>query len=174
VADGLTVRQATAAELGALRATRLRALEDAPYAFASRLEREQALGEDDWRARLAERAWFLAWRGNNPVGMVGCFAEKDRPATYHLTSLWVEPPERGGAAATALVDTVLARAAEEQAGTVALWVVDTNARARRFYVRMGFTPTGRRQPFPSDPSVGEQELRRPVRASPLRHPSHPA
>ena len=54
-------------------------------------------------------------------------------------------------------------AADGGAGTVALWVADGNDRARRCYERLGFVPTGVRQPLPSDPAVGEELLRRSLR-----------
>jgi RimJ/RimL family protein N-acetyltransferase len=41
-----------------------------------------------------------------------------------------------------------------------LWVTESNAPARRLYERCGFTPTGDRQPLPSDPSLPEIRMRR--------------
>jgi hypothetical protein len=38
-----------------------------------------------------------------------------------------------------------------------LWVADGNTAAMRAYERAGFVPTGRRQPLPSDPAVGEEQ-----------------
>jgi len=35
--------------------------------------------------------------------------------------------------------------------TLFLWVTELNASARRLYERYGFTPSGDRQPLPSDP-----------------------
>jgi ribosomal protein S18 acetylase RimI-like enzyme len=43
---------------------------------------------------------------------------------------------------------------------VHLWVTETNPHARALYERLGFTPTGERQPLPSDPSIGEIAMSR--------------
>ena len=41
-----------------------------------------------------------------------------------------------------------------------LWVAEANEPARRLYERYGFTPTGDRQPLPSNPAVPEIRMRR--------------
>ena len=58
----IEVRQATAEDWPAVRAVRLRALADAPGAFASRLEDERDRPESAWRDRLAIPARALSWR----------------------------------------------------------------------------------------------------------------
>jgi ribosomal protein S18 acetylase RimI-like enzyme len=47
---------------------------------------------------------------------------------------------------------------------VHLWVTETNKAARRMYERSGFTPTGERQPLPSDPALMELAMARAVTA----------
>lgn len=158
VPDELTVARASLADLDAVKTTRLRALEDAPYAFASTVEREQILTDDEWGSRIESGAWFLAYCGGRPVGIVAAFAEVGQPNNRHLVSMWVEPAERGTSIAADLVQAVISWADEQQAAAVTLWIADGNARARRLYERLGFVSTGRRQSLPSDPSVGEEEL----------------
>ncbi|HLH45775.1 MAG TPA: GNAT family N-acetyltransferase [Acidimicrobiales bacterium] len=156
------VRRAGFDDLPAVRETRLRALADTPSAFASTLAREQALTDDDWRRRLGNGIWLLAWDGDEPVGIVSAFAEPGRPAERHLVSMWVAPSHRGLGVADHLVEAVVRWAREERAEALVLWVADGNDRARAFYDRVGFSPTGRRQPLPSDPDVGESQLSRPL------------
>lgn len=48
-------------------------------------------------------------------------------------------------------------AASDGAREVALWVADGNTAAAAAYRLAGFVPTGRRQPLPSNPAVGEEE-----------------
>jgi ribosomal protein S18 acetylase RimI-like enzyme len=71
--------------------------------------------------------------------------------------MWVRPEHRGRGAATSLVQAVASWAAADGAREVALWVADGNVAAAGLYRRAGFVPTGRRQPLPSDPAVGEEE-----------------
>jgi GNAT superfamily N-acetyltransferase len=74
-----------------------------------------------------------------------------------LISMWVHPAHRGRGIATRLLRSVIEWAAEDGALEVALWVADGNAPAAAVYRRAGFVPTGRRQPLPSNPAVGEEE-----------------
>ena len=59
-----------------LRAVRLAALADAPGAFGSTVGRELAFDEAEWR-RLASAPSFIAWRGDEPVGLVGVVARPE-------------------------------------------------------------------------------------------------
>ena len=123
---------------------RLRALADAPEAFGSTLEREQARTLDDWRAWLGRGATFVAEGGvaerGAPVGLVSAFPESESLA--HLVSMWVDAPARGSGVAGTLVDAALAWTAEAGLGRVHLFVVEGNDRARRLYERHGFRLTG--------------------------------
>jgi ribosomal protein S18 acetylase RimI-like enzyme len=155
------VRLAQPADWAVVRDVRLRALADSPAAFASTLEREVAFDEAEWRSRVARGPWWLACDGERPVGLVAAFPEDGET---HLVAMWVEPGSRGTTAATDLVDTVCRHAAADGARAVRLWVADGNDRARRFYERLGFAPTGERQPLPSAPEIGEELMRRALRA----------
>jgi ribosomal protein S18 acetylase RimI-like enzyme len=92
------------------------------------------------------------------VGIVAAFTEVDQPSNRRLVAMWVEPAERGPSIAADLVEAVISCARGQQAHAVTLWVAHGNARARRFYERLGVVSTGQRQSIPSDPSVGEEEL----------------
>jgi GNAT superfamily N-acetyltransferase len=69
----------------------------------------------------------------------------------------VSPPHRGRRLAEHLIDAVRGWALDGGADELTLWVADGNTAAVRAYARAGFVPTGRRQPLPSDPSVGEEQ-----------------
>jgi RimJ/RimL family protein N-acetyltransferase len=152
------VRRVTPDEWSVLRDVRLRALADAPGAFASTTAREVAFDEREWRARIGRGPWWLARIDGFPVGLVAAYRTDEEPTVAHLVSLWVEPAFRGSTAATALVEAVCTWAAGAEARAVTLWVADGNDRARRFYARLGFTGTGERQPLASAPDVGEERL----------------
>jgi pimeloyl-ACP methyl ester carboxylesterase/GNAT superfamily N-acetyltransferase len=158
----MEARQARAADWEALRDLRLRALADAPEAFASTLEAELALPAEEWRRRAAggpASARFIAREGDAEVGLAAIFAEPAVPGRMHLVSMWVDPRHRRRGVARALVDQALRWAAERQAREVILWVVDHNTAARNLYERAGFRPTGERQPLPSNPELTESMLR---------------
>jgi ribosomal protein S18 acetylase RimI-like enzyme len=146
--------------LDAVVEVRLRALKDAPYAFASTVDREQALGRDEWLARLERGAWWLARRDDRVVGLVAGIVDPDEPVHRQLVSMWVEPAERGGPAAARLVRAVLDWAGADGATGVVLWVAEDNERAFGFYRKMGFRSTGRRTRLPSRPEVSEEQMMR--------------
>jgi GNAT superfamily N-acetyltransferase len=156
----LDVQRAGPAQWQAVKTTRLRALADSPRAFASTLAHEASFEDNEWRQRVANGNWFLAWSAGSPVGIVAAISAQRRPAERHLVAMWVQPEWRGSGAAGALVETLCEWAGLDGATSVTLWVVDGNARARRFYKRVGFRPTGERQPVPGAPEVGEERMRR--------------
>ena len=128
-----------------LRDVRLRSLADAPGAFLSTLEREQTFEDAEWQRRAANGASFVASQDGRPVGIAIGLVDTDDPARCHLVGMWVEPAARGTGTAAALVDTVREWAAgTDGASVLVLGVMDGNEVARRLYVRLGFTPTGRR------------------------------
>jgi ribosomal protein S18 acetylase RimI-like enzyme len=160
--------QSQAADWEALRQLRLRALADAPDAFASTLEEEVAFPAEVWRQRAEggpESANFIAREGGVDVGLAAVFAEPDVPGRMHLVSMWVDPRYRRRGVARALVDQAVRWAAERRAREVILWVADQNTAARRLYERLGFRPTGERQPLPSNPARTESLLRLPLQGS---------
>lgn len=138
-----------------LRDIRLRALRDAPDAFASTHERESGYEPARWTARLEspESRWWVATAGDGDVGLVCGRAEDEH--RVHLLSLWVAPGARGGGVGSRLVDAVTAWAKERGAEEVELWAVDHNEAARALYARKGFTPSGRTMALPSNPGLME-------------------
>ena len=89
--------------------------------------------------------------------MVGKPSYDGIPHRRDVISMWVQPAHRGNGIAAALVRAVVEWASGDGACEVALWVADGNAAAAAVYRRAGFVPTGRRQPLPSNPAVGEEE-----------------
>ena len=160
----VVVRAATMEEWQVLRDIRLDALRDAPNAFGSTYAEQAASIETDWRRRISRGGTFFAYSpevdGNKPAGLVGAFQEK--PVTVELVSLWVRPQARGLGVGEALVDAVIKWARARNAASVHLWFTEMNFHARMLYERCGFTPTGERQPLPSNASLREVGMARPL------------
>lgn len=160
---GIQVRRVGPGEWETLRLVRLAALADAPEAFGSTTARELALGEAEWRRRAESAPNFIAWRDDDPVGLVTVIGPpgpgEERPVReWELVSMWVSPQARGSGAADLLVSAAVEAAAAESAGLLVLWVADGNARARAFYLRAGFRPAGVRQTYQrQDGSAFEEE-----------------
>jgi GNAT superfamily N-acetyltransferase len=152
------VREIQADEWELLRDVRLAALREAPSAFGSTYAREAQFTEEQWRGRLSSRAvTFIAFSEEpgplEPVGLAGVYEEDNGNA--QLVSMWVRPAARGLGVGQALVEAAADWSKARDHDTVYLWVTEANAAARGLYERSGFTPTGERQPLPSDASLPE-------------------
>jgi ribosomal protein S18 acetylase RimI-like enzyme len=163
--DGMAVvREVSADEWEMLRDVRLAALSEAPYAFGSTYAWEAPFTEEQWRGRLSSRSvMFFAFAGElaarEPAGLAGAY-EEDGAAD--LVSMWVRPAARRRGVGEALVTAAAHWAKARGHDTLYLWVTESNAQARELYERCGFTPTGEGQPLPSDPSLAEIRMRRPL------------
>ena len=144
LAGKFELRRLAEDDWAALRAARLTALADAPYAFGSTLAREQEFGEDTWRSRTHSGAVFAAWSDETIVGLATALLEPDEPG-WELVGMWVSSTWRGTGVAGRLVGTVCEYARGEGADWIGLWVTEANPRALAFYTRLGFEPTGARQ-----------------------------
>jgi GNAT superfamily N-acetyltransferase len=157
------VRPATLADWPTVRSIRLRALADAPDAFASTLEREAAFDDAEWQRRVAPGNWVLALAEDDVVGVAAGIQERGRPDDdRHLVAMWVAPEFRGRHVADRLVAAVADWARSNGAVTLSLWVAAGNDRARRCYLRLGFEASGERQPLPNRPDVTEERMAKPI------------
>jgi ribosomal protein S18 acetylase RimI-like enzyme len=83
-----------------------------------------------------------------------------------LYALYVRPAWWSTGTGRALMDHVLARVSVAGYRCITLWVLEDNARARRFYERAGFTPDGASHGLPDLGGVTEIRYRRALRAGP--------
>jgi len=164
-AAGAEIRRVRAAEWAAYRQVRLAALAEAPYAFSTTLEQESAKDDAYWQDRAAHGIpMFIAWQDGEPAGLAGAFVVPDGELprgvrrAWHLVSMWVSPSARGSGLAERLVQAVADAARANGATRLILWVTEVNERARAFYGRLGFLPTGARQLVrPDEPDHWEEE-----------------
>src|SRR5512132_2335829 len=135
---------------------RLRALADAPEAFARSLEEEERLSESEWRDFVStsdSRVWFVeATDDDEFVGMAFGFLD-DPSKTAHLGGMWVEPGGRRSGIGKRLVESVVEWARAGGAIRIELEVNELTRPAVDLYQACGFAPTGRSRPLPSDPSA---------------------
>jgi ribosomal protein S18 acetylase RimI-like enzyme len=146
-----------------MREVRLAALRDAPYAFGSTYAREAQFTEAEWRRRASRRNSFLACLpglGTTPAGIAAGI--EDGPGAFELVSMWVRPQARDRMVGSALITAVVDWARARGASALHLWVTENNKPARLLYERCEFTPTGERQPLPSDPRLAEIGMARPL------------
>ena len=144
---------------------RLRALADAPEAFARSLEEEERVTESAWREWIAPTdsgVWFVeATDDDEFVGMsVGALDESSR--TAYLFGMWVEPERRRFGIGKSLVETVIEWGRARGAVRIELEVNELARPAVALYQACGFAPTGQSRPLPSDPSATALEMARKI------------
>jgi GNAT superfamily N-acetyltransferase len=139
------------------RKLRLQALEEASYAFTSRLADWQGQGDAEarWRGRLSDVPFnMLADWQNTAAGMAsGTALSPD--GSIELISMRVTPLPGGRGVGASLVNAVFEWAREQGASRVPLGVLEGNERAAAFYRRYGFIPVR-----PTGGIVGERRIAR--------------
>lgn len=148
-----TVRRVGPDDWTALRAIRLESLADTPEAYGSTLADVVASPDEHWHLMVARGASFLAELDGRVVGMVAGGTHNEQPGTRWMYGMYVSPDARGTGVADHLVNTVSRWARDEGVVQLYLSVTSTLARARAFYERMGFRPTGATTSMLRDPSI---------------------
>jgi len=166
------VRRLEPGEAPLFKAIRLRALADAPDAFAHTHAEISAKPDSYWAEMTRgltqpnSHVMLVAEDDGAPIGMAFGVMPKRRPEDRtdapHLGGMWVDPAARGRGAGRALAEAVLDWARERGFGLIALWVTEGNAPAIVLYERMGFTRTGKTARLPSNPALETFEMERPL------------
>jgi ribosomal protein S18 acetylase RimI-like enzyme len=163
----VSIRPVTPLNVFTFKAVRLRALQDTPHAFSSTYAKESQFADSEWLA-WTERmngetgAGFLAMDGETTCGIAGSFLDQNDPTRAHLISMWTAPTHRQQGIGRLLIKEVLRWARRRNARTLLLMVTGNNEAAIRFYERLGFTRTGRTEPYPNDPAVLDYEMSRSI------------
>ncbi|MFK4071497.1 GNAT family N-acetyltransferase [Streptomyces sp. NPDC029674] len=133
-----------------------------------------ALSVEESAAQLRERLArgrtgsvdLVAVRGGRIVGWACSGPARDGdlpPGESELYALYAHPEQYSTGVGRALLQECAARCAAAGHGRMRLWVLEGNARARRFYERAGFTPDGARDPQELDGTpVPEIRYSRPL------------
>ncbi len=151
-------------ESAALRELRLRALADAPGAFASTLADEAQLDDDHWRRLAAgdQGTIVIAADGERWVGMAAGRWFAGERGIAQLWGLWVDPTALGTRTGAALVAAVRAWAAAHGAAFLRLGIIEPGDDLRRFYERLGFVALDDPAPMRSDPDRLASFMVRPI------------
>lgn len=163
----IKIEHVTPQHVQLFKAVRLRALQEAPHAFGATYAYESQLTDEDWFQRTlrwnGERGiGFLAMDGTIAGGIAGSLLDPEDPTRAQLVSMWTDPAYRQQGVGRHLVNAVIGWAQERGAQTLQLLVTSNNESAIHFYERLGFTKTGRTEPYPNDPKVIEYEMSRAI------------
>jgi ribosomal protein S18 acetylase RimI-like enzyme len=149
------------------KAVRLRALQDTPSAFGSTYARESQFTDADWQQRAANLCTprsigYLARDEKDYCGIAVAFLKEQSPQHAELMSMWVAPEHRRSGTGRLLVNAIESWARSCGAHTLQLMVARDNLAAITFYQRLGFSQTGRTEPYPPNPSLIQFEMSKPL------------
>jgi len=146
----MQIRLLTTDDAAALRAIRLEAVEQEPFAFGASLEEERNRSLEEWQARLVasnreESGYIGAFDGGELFGLIGYFRHKGAKVRHKasIVSMYVKKAHRGTGVAGELMKAALTHLkAFGDVDQVQLAVVTSNESAVRFYEKMGFLQYG--------------------------------
>ncbi|WP_353066737.1 GNAT family N-acetyltransferase [Tunturibacter psychrotolerans] len=161
------LHEITPALSASYKTVRLHALRDTPSAFGSTYAHESQFSEAEWHTRAANlctphSVGYLAYHQNEYCGIAAGFLNKEVPQNAELVSMWVASTHRRTGTGKLLVDAIESWARLCAAHTLRLMVTNTNLAAISFYERLGFTATGRTEPYPNDPNLIEYEMSKSI------------
>ena len=141
----IVVRVFAPPEWKAYRDFRLRALQEAPGAFAATYADSSTMTEREWEVRLAnsprETDLPLAAEVRGELaGMAWGKIEKSAPDLARLYQMWVAPEHRGCGVGRKILQEVIEWARSRGARRVELCVTCGDSPARRLYESAGFSP----------------------------------
>jgi GNAT superfamily N-acetyltransferase len=160
------VRPLRSEEATLLKDLRLRALADAPTAFAHTHAEISAKPDVYWDEMTASvtsaNVLFVAEETGRALGMAFGIRQRDRPGLAHLGGMWVDPTARSTGVGRALTAAVMDWARVRGFERIGLWVTESNAPAVALYEGMDFRPSGRRDRHPVYPDLAIVEMERPL------------
>jgi ribosomal protein S18 acetylase RimI-like enzyme len=145
----VVVRRVTRGDLGLVRGLRLRALETDPASFGSTHAREAAFTDDVWTERVDrgargdDAATLLAFRDDEPVGLVSAFRDETDGRVFDVVGMWVAPEVRRSGIGRRLLEEVEGWIASCGGTDVRLSVTNEADAARRLYESACYERDGR-------------------------------
>lgn len=112
------------------------------------IEQKNAKRSEQWKRILAqEHSVYLALENEAPIGLVTVLTcgDEDRPGAGEIGAIYLDPAAWRRGAGRALLAYGEALLKEQGFRAIVLWVLESNARARRFYEACGYAPDGARK-----------------------------
>ena len=126
------------------RQIRLTSLQESPSAFTTTYESALRRAPESWReqadqsAEGPDRATFLLFSDEVPIGLAALYRDAKLLDTGELIQVWVAPDFRGTGAVDILMNAIITWAKENNFHQVFAGVASGNDKALKFYQKWGF------------------------------------
>ncbi|MSP36934.1 MAG: GNAT family N-acetyltransferase [Deltaproteobacteria bacterium] len=162
----IAIEPIATANVAPYKSIRLRALQDTPTAFSATYSEEAKFTDADWLMRASQLSstkstGYLALDSGVAVGIAAGFLDRNDPSRAELVSMWVAPTHRRQGIGRLLVEAVSDWARAQNIPSLLLLVTSNNHAAIAFYQRLGFSLTGKTEPYRNDPALSNFEMIRP-------------
>jgi len=143
---------------------RLRALRDAPNAFAETFADAEAQPASYWETLTRSvtepgpQVMFLACEGEAVCGSTYGLLNQEKCDGGRVGGMWVDPAWRRQGIGRVLLQAVCAWARQRGLKRLGLWAPVHSPAAIALYRQAGFHETGRRRPLPTNPSLQIVEM----------------
>jgi ribosomal protein S18 acetylase RimI-like enzyme len=140
----ILVRRIQIGEGDLLKRIRLTSLRESPAAFVSTYESALNRTSESWSqqadstAQGSDRATFIAFSGDSPIGIAALYRDKGTIDMGEVFQVWVSPEYRSKGVAADIMDTVFRWAGENGFRAIRATISKGNERALRFYRKYGF------------------------------------
>jgi RimJ/RimL family protein N-acetyltransferase len=140
----ISIRRIRIGESDLFKRIRLASLQEAPYAFTSTYESATRRSAESWReqadnsARGSDRATFLVFSDNAPIGIAALYRLPDETEAGEMIQVWINPEHRRKHIGLKLMDSVFHWARENRFRIVKVKIIKGNNGALGFYKKFGF------------------------------------
>jgi RimJ/RimL family protein N-acetyltransferase len=144
----IIIRRIQVGETDLYKRIRLASLRDAPYAFSTTYESAAGRSAESWQtqadgtAQGDQRATFIAFSDDTPIGIAALYRIPDRADVGELLQVWVDPGYRGTQVTWDLMAAVFKWASDNDFRTIIAVITGGNERALKFYRKYGFDLAG--------------------------------
>ena len=140
----LKIHRADAQDVQAFKQIRLEALKLEPASYASSYDSWANLPDEEWVRRMQQPV-FIAYDGDDPVGLTGLMRQSSAKMTHRasIIMVYVRESHRRAGIAAALLEAAKTAAKADGIIQLELAVSAENEPAIRFYLHEGFTEIGR-------------------------------
>lgn len=140
----MKIKKLSNADVDVFKDIRLEALRNEPENYASHARDWEGLSQQDWLLRMSDCTVFVAFKDDEPVGIMALMPNRPSKMAHRATLImvYVRKAERGTGLAGRLISKITQYASQIGVSQIELTVSVENLAAVQFYLKQGFSQVG--------------------------------